>query len=32
MPAFLLGVVLGNVLIGITMDERFVFTGHRGSC
>lgn len=28
MLAFLLGVVLGNVLIGITMDERFVFTGH----
>jgi cytochrome d ubiquinol oxidase subunit II len=25
--AFLLGVVLGNVLIGIRMDERFVFTG-----
>ncbi len=26
--ALLLGVVLGNVLIGIRMDERFVFTGH----
>jgi cytochrome d ubiquinol oxidase subunit II len=26
--ALLLGVVLGNVLIGIQMDERFVFTGH----
>lgn len=26
--ALLLGVVLGNVLIGIRMDEQFVFTGH----
>ncbi len=26
--ALLLGVVLGNVLIGIRMDDQFVFTGH----
>jgi len=26
--ALLLGVVLGNILIGIPMDEQFVFTGH----
>lgn len=28
MLAFLLGVVLGNVLIGIRMNEQYVFTGH----
>jgi cytochrome d ubiquinol oxidase subunit II len=28
MLALLLGVVLGNVLIGINMNEQFVFTGH----
>jgi cytochrome d ubiquinol oxidase subunit II len=28
MLALLLGVVLGNVLIGITMDEQYIFTGH----
>jgi len=26
--ALLLGVVLGNVLIGINMDDRYIFTGH----
>jgi cytochrome d ubiquinol oxidase subunit II len=26
--ALLLGVVLGNVLIGITMNEQYIFTGH----
>ncbi|MCF8347076.1 MAG: cytochrome d ubiquinol oxidase subunit II [Bacteroidales bacterium] len=26
--AFLLGVVLGNVLIGINMNDRWIFTGH----
>ncbi len=28
MLAFLLGVVLGNILIGIRMNEQYVFTGH----
>lgn len=28
MLALLLGVVLGNILIGMTMDENYVFTGH----
>lgn len=28
MLALLLGVVLGNVLIGISMNEQYVFTGH----